>query len=915
MSSTDRALLLGVPRLPESSLRAHVLAFAAKRGVFGLTRLTLLLISVTVVAAVGGLIGVLSRPRVSTAPASDGCGAGTSYRLPNTATPISYAVDWDISQTFAAPFTFSGTSAVDLIVARGETCVFIHARDLTISSAAVSLPSAAASRTPLSFTVDAFSYAERIILTLPSASTGEAVRLHFAFSGALSITNIGFYGSTYVNGSTTVPLVQTKFEPAFARTAFPCFDEPALKATFNVTVRGVPNGYEVLGNMPILNRVGDVAVFEPSPVMSTYQTTIVVAPMKKVSFVLPPSIPVTVFTMDRGDASLVPGCQFSGQTAVDVLSFYSTTFAIPFPLPKLDLVYLPVFPVGAMEQWGLVTYTEAYLSSGFNGSASAAGVVAHELAHQWWGNLVTASWWGQLWLQEGAATFWPNVVLPLTQSGLQYDASWGASTRAAMAEDVWDASQAVTAVVPPSSSGASYAMFGSITYDKGASVYAALRRRVEARSLGSFFSGVRSFLASRAYGSVQPSDLLSALNIIGGEFDALINSPGVPVVSVTYSTGQLTFNLSRLLGSGGIPSWVVPLSVTAQRPSNALALASVAASSALATTGGYTAAQLSGLSITWTAATDGWVAFSNGSASEYYRVSYPVEVLDSFASALSDGRGGGLSDDARAALVDDVFALAEAGAGCASCTTQAALSWAARWVNSDNSSIVFSTVSSRVSRLFSLLVDDVPPSAQGALAAMPEAAMPGTPSFACTQSLLIFARDSLGVSASTIASLNNSVANVNRTALRLSLNVPLDAVSATTVLSRVAVNGARDIAWLWAKENWSLLTSFYGFRSTLATLVRTLGRSFTSTAWADDMDTFYGAHASATPVVDGAWQRAVESARFNAAWRSGNVASLCSWLANAPQSGLRPWTDNAGRATGDAGSHSGATSDDSFIVI
>lgn len=911
MASADRALLLGAPRPPDLSLRARALSFAAVRGPFGLSRLAWLLISAAVIAAVGGIAGALSRSRSSAAPASD-C-AWPSYRLPTTATPISYAVEWDVSQTFASPFIFSGSSSVDVTIARGEVCVLMHSRDLAISSAAISAPSAAAARTPVPFTVDAFPNAERIYLRLPSASTGETLRLHFTFSGALSITNIGFYGSTYVNGSSNVPLVQTKFEPAFARTAFPCFDEPALKATFNVTLRGVPSGYEALSNMPAFSRAGDVVVFSPSPVMSTYQTTIVVAPMKKVSFVLPPARPVSVYTMDRGDASLIPGCLFAGKVAVDVLTFYESTFAIDFPLPKLDLVYLPVFPVGAMEQWGLVTYTEAYLNSGLDGSASAAGVVAHELAHQWFGNLVTASWWGTLWLQEGAATFWPNVVLPLTQPNLEYDGSWGASTRAAMTDDVWSASQAVTASLPPASSGASYAMFGSITYDKGAAVYAALRRRVEARSLGSFYSGVRTFLSSHAFGSVQPADLLSALNV-GAEFDALINMPGVPLVAVAYNAGQLQLSLTRFLGSGAIPDWTVPLSIAAQHPSNAVALASTAASSALAASGGYTAPQLLGLSIPWTSGTDGWITFSNGSASQYYRVAYPVEVLDSFAAALSDGRGGGLSDDARSSLVDDYFSLAEAGAGCATCTTQAALAWAARWVSSDNSSQVFSTVSARVSRLFALLVDDVPPAAQGSLTALPAAATPGTASFACTQSLLVFARDSLGVGASTIASLNNSVANVNRTALRMLLDAPLDAVSVTTALSRVAVNGARDIAWLWAKDNWSLLVSFYGFRSTLATLTRTLGRSFTSAAWAADAEVFFSARAAATPVIDGAWQRAVESARFNAAWRAGAVsgdASLCSWLANAAQHVPRSLTSRAAH-------HESATAEethDRFVVI
>jgi aminopeptidase N len=166
-----------------------------------------------------------------------------------------------------------------------------------------------------SFAPDEVASNERLVLRLPAALRGQrALTLRFNFSGTLSATVIGFYASSYVNETSgaTVPIVQTKFEPSFARTAFPCFDEPAIKATFALALSGVPAGYSALGNTPPLTQLANGAVaFATTPVMSTYQLTAVVAPMVFVAGVLPakPALNRTVdlnvscWTMDRGNAS------------------------------------------------------------------------------------------------------------------------------------------------------------------------------------------------------------------------------------------------------------------------------------------------------------------------------------------------------------------------------------------------------------------------------------------------------------------------------------------------------------------------------------------------------------------------------------------------------------------------------------
>ena len=488
-------------------------------------------------------------------PSADAC-AWQQYRLPTGVVPEAYAVRWDIGSAFAPPFSFGG--ATDVVVSRaadaaaGTACLLLHARGLIFTGAAAAAVDSGGgvggTWLPLTVTADPLPLSERIIVRLPSALIAQPrLRLSFQFSGMLSDTGIAFYGSSYMNGSQRVPLVQTKFEPAFARTAFPCFDEPALKARFNLSLTGVPAGYTALANMPAVPPLPALAAvsaasaaaastaaaegaveFAETPIMSTYQLTFVAAPMVSLGGVLGPSsdraepVPVRVWTMDRGPASLLGGLAFANATALAAMALYERLLLRPYPLPKMDLVYLPVFAVGAMEQWGLITYAENYLLSGANGSAAAAGVIAHELAHQNFGNTVTSDWWSCLWLQEGMATFWPYTAVPAIAPGLGYVATWRAATSGAMAEDAYAASQALTlAPAAVASSGSSYAMFSAITYDKGAAVIAGLQRRVDgAAGAGAFDAALSAYLVRHAYATVQPSDLLTALAAAAPGFGA-----------------------------------------------------------------------------------------------------------------------------------------------------------------------------------------------------------------------------------------------------------------------------------------------------------------------------------------------------------------------------------------------------------
>ena len=852
---------------------------------------------------------------------ADEC-AWSAYRLPTTVTPRAYSVSWELGAAFSPPFPFAGSAAVDVdVLDPAVECVLVHARDLSVSAAWAASPGGPA--VALEFAPDAIAANERIVLRLPAALRGQStLRLSFNFSGKLSNTVIGFYSSSFVNDATgaAVNIVQTKFEPAFARTAFPCFDEPALKANFTLALAGVPPGYVAIANMPPLAPVdgaGRIA-FATTPRMSTYQLTAVIAPMVSVSGALPPApalgraaaLPVTVWRMDRGNASSAlaqqqtAGLNFALATAIATLGFYEDYASLSFPLPKLELVYLPVFPVGAMEQWGLVTYTESYLTRG--NTSSPASVIAHELGHQQYGNLNTAEWWDCLWLQEGFATWYPYLSLPATNPSLRYEAGWRAATAGAMADDAFVASQALTAVVPPATSGASYAMFGSITYDKGSAVIARIQARVNAFSgKDAFRTGLAAYLRAHAYGAVRPPDLLASLSAaaalptLADEVGALVYQAGVPLVTAAWAGAApaLALTQSRFFASAAsaaaaapaTTTWTLPLTITAEHPGPALAAAIAAAATAAAgPAGGFSGSTLLA-ALPYSAGADGWLLLSNGTSAEYMRALYPPEDYEALARALArslvDGDASAVvpAADARAALLDDVFALAEARTAPGVVNTSFALQWAARWAGFDAAPGVGSALSSHLARLRTLLVDDV--ADPGNAAQLPLALQPGTAQFACLQALARFSAAQFGLN------LNLSAFAADRAAMSASLVGPFDASNVSGILSPVAASPAgRDLAWAFFKSNFAGIREGLGFRSTLATLVSSVARNFVSAPLYADVAAFFApAIVASAPVVDGAWQRALENIEAARAWReSQDAAATCVYLlAAAPEAEAR----------------------------
>lgn len=415
---------------------------------------------------------------------------------------------------------------------------------------------------------------------LTSEDVGTTVTLRLTFTGELNDKLAGFYRSAYPapDGSgETRHLAVTQFEPTDARRCFPCWDEPALKATFGMTLT-VPEDRVALSNMPEKTVVGDAAAktktvtFETTPVMSTYLLAFCVGEFDCIEDTTPEGVTVRCWTpvgkKEQG--------RFALDTAVGSLSFFGDYFDNAYPLPKMDMVAVPDFSAGAMENWGLVVYRASLMlfeegKTPVNAKQRIGYVVGHELAHQWFGNLVTMEWWSQLWLNEGFATWvgwramdhlypewkvWSQFLTNEQSMGLGLD-----SLRSSHPVEV-----------PIQSAGQVNEIFDAISYSKGSCVIRMLEAHLGEET---FRAGMRVYVARHAYGNAGTADLWLALSEASGEDVAGLMScwtsqTGYPILSVATdeAEGTVTVTQRRYLASGPATAltdeeaaarWKVPL--------------------------------------------------------------------------------------------------------------------------------------------------------------------------------------------------------------------------------------------------------------------------------------------------------------------------------------------------------------------
>ncbi|KAF2876299.1 peptidase family M1-domain-containing protein [Massariosphaeria phaeospora] len=479
--------------------------------------------------------------------------------LPTNVKPVHYNLtlepDFD-------KFTYEGQVVIDLDVVEDTTSISLNTNQVTIHSAKVSSGDQVVSSSPTIAHDEAtqttkFGFDQTI-------SGGSKASLTLDFSGILNDNMAGFYRSSCkAEDGSTAYLATTQMEPTDARRAFPCFDEPALKAEFTVTLVA-DDKMTCLSNMDVASETTvdskvtggkrKAVTFNKTPLMSTYLLAFIIG---ELNYIETTSFRVPVRVYAPKDRDIEHG-RFSLELAARTLDFYEKTFDSPFPLPKMDMIAIPDFSAGAMENWGLVTYRVVDLLidekvSGASVKQRVAEVVQHELAHQWFGNLVTMDFWDGLWLNEGFATWMSwyscNVFYPDWKVWEGYVTDNLAS---ALSLDSLRSSHPIE--VPVKRADEINQIFDAISYSKGSCVL-----RMISKYLGEdiFMEGIRRYLKKHAYGNTQTGDLWAALADASGKdvekvMDIWTKKVGFPVVTVTEGTDSIHVKQNRFLRTADV---------------------------------------------------------------------------------------------------------------------------------------------------------------------------------------------------------------------------------------------------------------------------------------------------------------------------------------------------------------------------
>jgi puromycin-sensitive aminopeptidase len=485
------------------------------------------------------------------------------HRLPRTATPLRYELEVDTDLPTSA---FSGSVDVTIAVHRPTAEIVLNAADLRVGPAWIT---PAGSDRLDAAAIDLDEETERLTVRFGSElGPGEHV-LHVGFAGELNDKLFGYYRSTYTDDDGTEHVIgTTHFEPTDARKAFPCWDEPDLKAVFSISLVAGED-LAILANAPEIGRepVGEGRVrvrFADTMPMSTYLVAYCVGRLEVTDPLDVDGVPLRVVHVP-GKGELTP---FALEVGAFSLRFFTEYYGIPYPDKKVDMIALPDFAAGAMENLGLITYRETYVLIDPERSTQAeceavVGVIAHELAHMWFGDLVTMRWWNGLWLNEAFATFMENLVVHAFRA--DWDAWSGFRRTCSVAFDV-DALDSTRPIeYPVRSPNDAHGMFDTLTYTKGAAVLRMLEQYLGPER---FRDAIRRYLKAHAYGNTETHDLWDAMEAETGEpagriMDGWIFQGGYPIVSVEPSNGHLRFTQERFRYEGGDDGsrWDVPLLV------------------------------------------------------------------------------------------------------------------------------------------------------------------------------------------------------------------------------------------------------------------------------------------------------------------------------------------------------------------
>nr|XP_012319279.1 aminopeptidase N [Aotus nancymaae] len=598
------------------------------------------------------------------------------FRLPSTLKPDSYQVTL---QPYLTPndqglYVFSGSSTVRFTCVVATDVIIIHSKKLNytlVEGHRVVLRGVGGSQAPDIERTELVELTEYLVVHLKSSLVEDSqYEMSSTFVGELADDLAGFYRSEYMDGDVKKVVATTQMQAADARKSFPCFDEPAMKAEFNITLIH-PKDLTALSNMlpkgPGTPLPEDpnwiVTEFHPTPKMSTYLLAFIISEFTYVEEQASNGVLIRIWA--RPSAIAAGHGDYALKVTGPILNFFASHYNTSYPLPKSDQIGLPDFNAGAMENWGLVTYRENSLlfdplSSSSSNKERVVTVIAHELAHQWFGNLVTVEWWNDLWLNEGFASY-------VEYLGADYaEPSWNLKDLMVL-NDVYSV-MAVDALVSshPLSSPASEVsttaqiseQFDSIAYNKGAAV---LRMLSSFLSEDVFKQGLASYLHTFAYSNTIYRDLWDHLQEavnnrsiqlptnVSSIMDRWILQMGFPVITVNTGTGAISQEHFLLDPDSTVtrPSdfnyqWIVPItSIRSGTQQQDYWLREVQDNNVLFRTSG-----------------NEWVLL-NLNVTGYYRVNYDDDNWRKLQTQLQTDRSA-IPVINRAQIIHDAFSLASA---------------------------------------------------------------------------------------------------------------------------------------------------------------------------------------------------------------------------------------------------------------
>lgn len=745
------------------------------------------------------------------------------------------------------------------------------------------------------------------------------------FSGEVTRPMNGIYPCFFTHDATDKKLIATQFESHHAREAFPCIDEPEAKATFDLTLVS-PAGETVVGNTPIKTQQEDgdrcITTFETTPKMSTYLLAFVFGEMDYLEAKTKDGVVVRTYATPDN----VKHTEFALDVAVKTLDFYNQYFDIPYPLAKCDLIALPDFASGAMENWGCLTFREQALlmdpqNTSLHLKQYVANVVAHEVVHQWFGDLVTMRWWTDLWLNESFASWMSWLAID------HLFPDWKVWTQFIVEEQGYalklDALENTHPIeVEIKHPDEIRTIFDAISYEKGASTLLMLHDYLGKED---FRDGLRIYLKRHAYGNTDPIDLWTAWEEASGKpvkdfMSAWTRQSGYPIVAATVGKTSVEVSQERFYVNPAANKeaavWPVPLLPSSELPAETLTTTSTS------------------LAVT---APDDFVL--NRDRTGFFRVRYDSDHLSKLAAAVTAGK---LDELDRLGLLSDSFEAAKAGYG----STVDALKLLAAYADED-SAVVWDVIAGGIGSMRVVMDDDdfragLKPYVQ-ALTAKQVARLGweesksdthfdkllrptvlGLASYGDDATVIAEAKrlfktmhapedihpDLRGVVYGTVArtggkpefdkmlTMHNASTNSEE---RVTLAGALTSFESPDLIARALeqITGenvrlqdagywiaysfmnrhARLTTWQWLQDNWDWLAENMGNDLSFSRMPLYAARGFSDDAFLPEFTAFFAAHTS--PAFERPVKQAIETIQLQSAWKQRDLAPLKAFLKKA----------------------------------